>query len=270
MQTAAQVREQYEVERELGDRLRNAATREERRPLYGEVYGELRERLAHHPLVVQSQDTLAQSVAAAPQVRLLRTFVGSSTDFCEIGAGDGAVARALAPYVRSSLALDVTDAHLSGPRLDRNFEFRLFDGFDPDVPPASLDIAYSRDVAEHLHPDDLLEQTAAIARMLRPGGRYVCVSPNRLSGPHDISRRFDDTPTGLHLHEYTAGELATALRRAGFRDTRIVISWAGRRLSPLLPMWTVGWLESGVAHLPLRARRGFGEVLGAIKVVGIR
>jgi SAM-dependent methyltransferase len=270
VQTAAQLREQYDIERELADRLRNAATREERRPLYGEVYRELHERLAHHPLVVQTQDALARSVTAAPQVRLLRTFVNSKTDFCEIGAGDSAVARALAPYVRSSLALDVTDAFVSGPNPDGNFEFRVFDGFDPGLPPGSVDVAYSRDVAEHLHPDDLLEQTAAVARMLKPGGMYLCVSPNRLSGPHDVSRRFDDTPTGLHLREYTVSELAVAMRRSGFSDTKVVISWAGRRMSPLLPVWAVRWLEIGVAHLPRRARRGVGDVLAAIKVVGVR
>jgi SAM-dependent methyltransferase len=270
VQTAAELREHYEIERELADRLRNAVTREERRRLYGEVYRELHERLAHHPLVLQTQDALAQSVAAAPQVRLLRTFVSSKSDFCEIGAGDSAVARALAPYVRSSLALDVTDAFLTGPNTDGNFAFRVFDGFDPGLAPGSVDVAYSRDVAEHLHPDDLIEQTAAIARMLRPGGIYLCVSPNRLSGPHDVSRRFDDFPTGLHLREYTASELAVAMRRSGFSDTKVVVSWAGRRLSPLLPVWIARWFEAVVAHLPRRARRSVGELLGAVKVVAIR
>jgi SAM-dependent methyltransferase len=268
--TPAQVREHYDIERELSDRLRNAGSRDERRRLYGEVYRELHERIAHHPLVMQADDTNAQAAAIAPQVRLLRDFVNRDTMFCEIGAGDAAVARALALTVRSSIAFDVTDAYLRGPNPDGRFEFRVFDGFNPGLPPASVDVTYSRDLVEHLHPDDMLEQTAAVLQMLKPGGMYICVTPNRLSGPHDVSRHFDEEPTGFHLREYTVGELATAMRAIGFSDVRALISIGGRRLSPLLPPWVVTPVEALVARLPRRARRQIGQLLAAVKVVGIR
>ncbi len=44
----AMLRQHYEVEKELADRLRHA-TREERRILYGTVYDELYQRVPHHP-----------------------------------------------------------------------------------------------------------------------------------------------------------------------------------------------------------------------------
>ncbi len=270
MQTPAQVREHYEIERELSDRLREAGSREERRSLYGALYRELFDRVEHHPLVHQADDAAVQAAAVTPQVQLLRSFVGASTDFCEIGAGDAAVARALGPHVRTSVAFDVTDAYMHGPNPEGGFEFRVFDGFDPGLPPASIDFVYSRDVVEHLHPDDMLEQTTALIRALRPGGMYLCVSPNRLSGPHDVSRAFDPTPTGFHLREYSATELAAALRRAGFGRTRIVLSMGGRRLSPLLPVWPASLLEWFVARLPTAARRRLTSPLAAIKVLGIR
>ena len=270
MQTPAQVRQHYEIERELSDRLRAAGSREERSRLYGEVYRELHERIGHHPLVRQAEDPHAQATAVAPQVRLLRGFVSRQTAFCELGAGDAAVARTLAPLVSSAIALDVTDAYLRGANPDGNFQFRVFDGFDPGLPPGSIDVAYSRDLVEHLHPDDMLEQTAAVTRMLKPGGIYICVSPNRLSGPHDVSRHFDDAPTGFHLREYTATELAAAMRQAGFRNARVLLSYGGRRLSPLMPLWTVAPLERLVELLPLKARQRLGRILAAVKVVGIR
>jgi SAM-dependent methyltransferase len=270
MQAPSEVREHYEIERELSDRLRAARSREERRGLYEQVYRELHERVAHHPLVVRADDAAAQAAAAAPQVRLLRPFLNPQSVFCEIGAGDAAVARTLAPMVRSAVALDVTDAYLRGPNPDGAFEFRVFDGFDPGLAPASVDLAYSRDLVEHLHPDDMREQTAAIARMLKPGGMYVCVTPNRLWGPHDISRHFDATPKGFHLREYTSTELARAMREAGFSDVRLLASVGGRRISPLLPTWTATWIESLVACLPRRLRRRVGQLLATVKVIGIR
>src|SRR3712207_8321428 len=54
---------------------------------------------------------------------------------------------------------------------------------------------------EHLHPEDAAEQLANIARALAPGGVYVCVTPNRLYGPSDISMYFDDVRSEEHTSE---------------------------------------------------------------------
>jgi SAM-dependent methyltransferase len=268
--TDPQDREQYYIERELASRLRAAQSREERRLLYGQVYREFNERVRHYTLAIQAEDPIVQAAAVAPQVRLLRGFVGPHSVFCELGAGDGAVARALAPIVSSSVALDVTDALLRGPNPDANFRFRVFDGLDPNLPPASVDLAYSRDLVEHLQPDDMLEQTAAVARSLKPGGIYVCVTPNALSGPHDVSRIFDDAPRGLHLKEYTSTELAQAFRKAGFSQVRVLISARGWRLAPLLSMWPVTRVEAVLMRLPRWVKRRIARLLAAVKVAGIR
>ena len=61
---------------------------------------------------------------------------------------------------------------------------------------------------EHLHPDDALEQLQNIYSALVPGGIYLCITPNRLSGPQDVSRDFDMVATGFHLKEYTISELS--------------------------------------------------------------
>ena len=268
--TPAEVREWYEIERELSDRLRHARSREERQPLYGEVYGELAERVPYHPLVLRRDDAGALAAAAAPPVRLLRSFATPQTRFCEIGAGDAGVARGLAPFVSTSLAVDVTDSMLSGAAAEGNFEFRTFDGLDTGLPSESIDLAYSNDVVEHLHTDDMLEQTRNVARILRPGGKYICVTPNRLSGPHDISRGFSEVADGFHLHEYSAHEVVRAFKRCGFRRVHVVLSLHGRRLSPELPGAVVGPVEGLLALLPRRIRLPLARGLAAVKVVGIR
>ena len=265
-----EIAEHYEIERELAGRLRAAGSREERRRLYGEVYRERNERIPQHPLVLEAGDERLRAASVAPQARLIGSFARARDGavLCEIGAGDGAVAEAVAPTVARAVALDVTDA-IARPS-HGNYEFRRFDGFDFGLSPGSIDIAYSNDVAEHLHEDDLLEHARAVHDALRPGGVYVCVTPNRLAGPHDISRHFSDVPLGFHLREYTVGELAAALRAAGFARTRMFVSVRGRRLTPLLPVWLVRPVEGAIARLPARARRRAGVLLTAVKVAGVR
>lgn len=269
MRSLGELREHFEIERELADRLRSAPTAEARRALYGEVYRLRSERIPHHPLVRQARDATARAATVAPQVRLLRPFLHPGARFCDVGAGDGAVARALAPFVAQAIALDVTDALAVPDAPDAGFEFRVFDGYDLGVPDASLDVVYSNDVVEHLHADDMPDHARAVRRALRPGGRYVCVTPNRLSGPHDISRHFADAPLGFHLREYTITELAAALRQAGFSDVRVIVTVAGRRLSPMVSAKVVGPAEWALARLPPRIRRVLARGLTAVKAVGI-
>jgi SAM-dependent methyltransferase len=269
-QTPAELLEHYEVERELASRLRDAPSAEARRRLYKDVYRERSERIPSHPLVRQAADPAARAAAVRPQVALLTRFVGPATDFCEIGAGDGAVAREVARSVRTSLAVDVTDALAPEDPGPPGFEFRVFDGVDIGVAESSVDVAYSHDVAEHLHPDDFGDHARSVLRALRRGGVYLCVTPNRLSGPHDVSGHFSDTPEGFHLREYTATELAGSLSRAGFARTRVVLSIGGRKLGPMLPAGVLRPVEAVLGALPRPLRRRLARVLAIAKVVGVK
>jgi SAM-dependent methyltransferase len=261
-------REHFEIERELADRLRNAASTEERRQLYPKVYDESRRRIKHHVFVEHAADEHARRKRVDPQVRLALSFMRSSMTFLEIGAGNGEVAQDIAAIASRATALDVTDA-LASPSALSNYEFVLFDGFDFPLEDESVDLAYSMDVIEHLHPDDALHHLREVRRVLRAGGRYVCVTPHRLTGPHDISRGFiKGDPVGFHLIEYTHTELAVAMRRAGFGEVKVLLSYRGRRLSPLLPSGWVRWVERAVERLSPRRRRWLTQPLGAIKVIG--
>ena len=266
-QTADELREHYEVERELADRLR-AASKEERRELYGVVYAERSRRIPHHPLVRAAADAEARARGVEPQVRLIRRFVRATDAFLEIGAGDAAVAIGVAPFVERATAVDVTDALVPAGGRPANFDFQVFDGFDLPLADASVDFVYSNDVVEHLHPEDLQDQLRAVRRVLRPGGRYLCVTPNRLSGPHDVSRHFATTPQGFHLREYTVGELVDALRAAGFRSAETVTSVSGYAVGRLPGPALARAVERGIEALPRGLWRPAARGLAAVKVVG--
>ena len=83
----------------------------------------------------------------------------------------------------------------------------------------TIDMAYSNQLVEHLHPDDIFDQTKNILNILKNKGRYVCITPNKLSGPHDISKYFDDVATGFHLKEYTTRELIRLQKKSDFQNS---------------------------------------------------
>jgi ubiquinone/menaquinone biosynthesis C-methylase UbiE len=175
-------------------------------------------------------------------MQLLARFLTPDTVFLEVGAGDCRLTLEVARHVRKAYALDVSrEVNKGVPRPD-NFEFVLSNGTDIPVPAGSVTVAYSYQLMEHVHPDDALEQLANIYHALAPGGVYICITPNRLSGPHDVSRYFDTKATGFHMKEYTVTELGTIFRQTGFRKVSLMAGLQGRFLS--LPLGPVRMLES--------------------------
>jgi SAM-dependent methyltransferase len=254
------------VEVELAGRLR-AATQEERLSgLYASVYKERLERIPEHPLLIRAGDEAARRESALRQLRLLAPFVSSRTIFAEIGPGDCSLALAVAPLVEMVYAVDVADGLATADSWPPNIRFVHTDGVCLDVPSESVDLVFSNQVLEHLHPDDAYDHLVEIRRVLRPGGRFVCVTPNRLSGPWDVSRGHDPIATGLHLREYTLSEQADLLRRVGFR-VRLVASYHGATLLRRLPERPVRMFERALEQLPAAARRPLAAPLVAAKIV---
>jgi SAM-dependent methyltransferase len=244
--------EHYRVERELADRLRSAGP-DERNALYAAVYDELFRRLPAHPQITSKQNPMARAADVAAQMAALRRYLTPTTTLLEIGAGDCALSLAAAPYVRQAIALDVSARITHGVTAPANFSLLLSDGRGIPLPALSVDVAYSNQLMEHLHPDDAREQLRSIVEALAPGGIYLCITPNRLSGPHDVSRSFDEEATGFHLKEYTARELAGLFREAGF--SRVWAMVGARRHLVALPAAMVGALEVVLGLLPRRLRR---------------
>lgn len=220
--SAERLRAHYLVERELADRLRSAGA-EERTTLYTEVYEELYARVPDHPQLTAKVDPTRRMREVARTARILERFSGPAATIMEIGAGDCALACRLAERAEKVIAVDVSSTVTDGLDRPENLELRLIDGCTIPAEPGSVDLAFSDQLMEHLHPEDAARQARDIARALRSGGAYVCVTPSRLTGPHDISALYDDEPRGFHLKEYATRDVSALLREAGFARVRLLI-----------------------------------------------
>jgi len=251
----ADVEEQYRVEVELADRLRSAP-RDLRLGLYGALYDELFRRVPTHSQLTRKVSEAERAAAIALRMRMLGRFLVPDTVFLEIGAGDCSLTLAVSQRVRKCYALDVSREILSGVH-DPKIETVLSDGCSVPIPQDAVTLAFSFQVMEHIHPDDAIEQLRNLFAVVAPGGSYFCVTPNRLNGPHDVSKFFDTVARGFHLKEYTVTELAKLFREVGFRRVEAYALVRGR--SVRVPLGFVKLFEKGFGRLPANWRRRFGR-----------
>jgi SAM-dependent methyltransferase len=258
------------VEKKLATRLREAK-REDRRRMYGQLYNELYTQVKDHPLLQRkalSAEQLQRHPGIQSQLRFLRRFIRPNSVFLEIGAGSCLVSMEVAKKVKRVIAVDVSDEITRRHDLPPNVELRIFDGVQVPVEAGTVDVVYSHQVMEHIHPDDAFEQLRSIHRSLFPGGVYVCIVPNRISGPHDISRHFDEVATGFHMKEYTTTELASLLRSGGFRKTISYVGAKGHYFA--VPQLLLIALEKLLGTMPFRVRTNIGRRVPARQLLEIR
>ena len=206
--TEEQVRHHLRFERELTEELLTSSP-EDRWEAFERCYGRLYRELPWLHAADSARELGDWPTLIGPPPR--RVY--------EVGSGQGGLAGALAAHGYDVVATEVTRerggeraewpglswAHTDGVHLDRF------------APRAAFDAVVSNQVVEHLHPDDLVAHFEGAHALLRPGGRYVLETPHALEGPADISAVFgEERPIGMHLREYTYGELARVARRAGF------------------------------------------------------
>ena len=250
-QTFEEVKVHYEIERELANKLKTA-TKEERSTLYSSVYDELYQRLPNNSIARRKSDPIVSAWVVSQRMQLLEPFLKPDITFLEVGPGDCCLALEVAKRVKQVYAVDVSKEFNSDLNCPPNFELVISDGYSIPVTENTIDVVYSHQLMEHLHPEDAMEQLQNIYRSLAPGGVYICITPNRLSGPHDVSHHFDEIARGLHLKEYTVTELYELFRIVGFSKVGYYKSYQKTHLKiPLLP----------VTVIMLRGLEGFLELL---------
>lgn len=267
--SAEQVREHYEIEKRIAGKLRNS-TPGERKTLYTRAYDELFQKVTHHPLLDDKPQAERQKYVSK-ELQKLAPFVNENTVYLEIGPGDCLIALEMAKRVKKVFAIDVTNEITKKLNAPENFEFFISDGTSIPVSPGGVDFVYSDQLMEHLHPEDSLKQLKSIFKALKPGGKYFCITPNRLSGPHDISRNFDPVATGLHLKEYTVTELSEMFKETGFSKTKVYIQFSGYKV--FLPVFLYKIAEAVLGVLPHSMRKiiTFNKVvrfLLGVKLIG--
>jgi SAM-dependent methyltransferase len=254
--SARVLREHYEIERELSDRLRNAPA-SSRRELYSAIYDEFHYRVTYLRYLDQSAAPVdGQDAPPSRAMRIVRRLLTPDSVFLEIGAGDCSFAREVSGSVKRVVAIDVSDfAMRKGAALPANVETRVTGGVDVPVPAGSIDVAFASNLIEHLHPDDAFEQTRNVYDALKPGGVYVCITPNRMYGPHDVSGQFGDAvATGFHLKEYTYRDIVALFEQVGFTDVRGYLDLRGKLVAPF-PAIVAMSVERLFARVPTGLRR---------------
>ena len=253
------LRAHYELEYQLASRLRSSRS-DQRGSLYTELYSELFERLPDHPQ--HRVDLAHRQENTAKQVEFLRPFLSSASIYVEIGCGDAAVTQAIASRVREAVGVDVTAALVDERAVPPNFRFLHTNGTQINLPDDVADVVYSNQLMEHLHPEDAVAQLGEVCRVLKPGGVYICSTPSRLTGPHDISLYFSQKPVGLHMREYDYCSLTTLFRKAGFGSATAHVTVKGIRMR--LPVAALRGFEMLLLGLP-RAVRAKLVALGPVR-----
>ncbi len=118
----------------------------------------------------------------------------------DLGAGDGALTSLL---VRAGGTVIAIDNEPEGIALGKEIfaqkhleaQWLLGSVEEAPLPDACADIVVSCDVIEHL--DKRAEHVREAARILKPGGIFVCTTPYRIC----------ETPAPFHVHEFYPSEL---------------------------------------------------------------
>lgn len=258
------LRAHYEIETILASRLR-VSQLEERGSLYTDLYAELFARLPDHPQ--HRTDPAKRRQNTTNQVAFLRRHLCPGDIFVEVGCGDAAVTQELAPFVQAAIGVDVTPVLIDQAGAPANFSFVQTNGTALALDTGYADLVYSNQLMEHLHPDNAEQQLQEVCRVLKPGGAYICSTPSRITGPHDISCYFGHEPTGFHLREYDHASLAAMFRGAGFRSARALVTVKGRQMT--LPVAAVGLVEQAVLRLPRAVRTRLTSIGPVRNLAGI-
>ena len=215
MPTPDQIYQHYQLEKKLAAKIMNAAP-EERVQVSLEAYDELFSTITWHDGHLKTEECRRKVLDFyKPFLRM----VGSDQDVLELGCGNGAQMQALSPLNHRCVGIDISEIVLDHQAaMPANVELKIADAtnlllFEDN----SFDVAFSTQLVEHIHPEEIQRHFDEIVRVLRPGGRYICETPHPYTGPHDVSFHFDDVATCFHLKEYTLGELLALMRGAGFR-----------------------------------------------------
>jgi ubiquinone/menaquinone biosynthesis C-methylase UbiE len=260
------LRAHYEVETELSDRLRRSR-KEERLALYQSVYDELFRRVPDHPQLTRRASPAAQAAAMAAHVQLLRRFVGPNDAFMELGAGDCSLSLEVSRFSKRVYAVDVSAEITSRVQCPEHMQVIVSDGSSIPVPSGSVNIAFSHQLIEHMHVDDVGDHLQHVQRALVPGGRYVCITPHAMSGPHDISKHFDTIARGFHMKEYTNRELMDLFVRCGFARVQPLVGTLGR--FTIAPAMSVRAIEALLSAFPHRVRRPLVAAAPLRQMLGI-
>jgi len=190
----------------------------------------------------------------------------------DIGAGAGHMALAMAGRVRSVVLTDPVEAMLEASRHvfrdagRQNAEFLKASAESLPFEAASFDIVTSRLAAHHF--DDVEQSLREVARVLKPGGRFILVdtlAPDDAESAqflHEVEVLRDPT----HRSAYTTDEWTRLCEAAGLHVERAEFTRKAHDFEPWLERGgedaaTLGRVRERFLNAPASARTELGTVV---------
>ena len=253
MNGAVSSEQQVRIEAQLARRLVNA-TPAERMNLYGAVYDRIYE-------MHLGRDPQTLDFGAGPELlAFLEKLTHPEQALLEVGCGGGLLAIEMARRGRRVLGIDVSARIVEKARhradAASGLTLAISSGTQIPASDSSFDFAYSVEVIEHLHAEDVSAHLREVYRVLKPGGRYWLLTPNHWDS-FNSAERFGvevEWSADIHLKEWTYSELEAELLRAQFTSLRS--PWRNARML-WLPLMPVGFFAAAERLSPriLRRRR---------------
>jgi ubiquinone/menaquinone biosynthesis C-methylase UbiE len=258
---------QFELEKELRLRILNSRP-EDRFTVTAGAYATLFETFPGH--FALSEAPADRTRAARRSAGMILPLTAPGQCVLEVGSGRGDVLRELSNSglictgIEPSQHMICLSRHVPRITVLRGTADRLL------FPDASLDLVFSQQVLEHMHPHDVPRHFAEAHRVLRARGLLAIETPNRRTGPQDVSRGFAAVAEGLHLKEWSVRELIQQFQAAGFTRLRGLLAppCLARRSAIIhrlsrVPARVKYFEDLLLACLPHRALRTLtGKVLG--------
>lgn len=199
----------------------------------GVAYGEhwLPADVAQAIAVIYNTDSIESfEEGGRKDAEALADYFTADSTVLDLGCGIGRVARNVSTGCRTLWAVDASERMLALAAeylVDRpNVRFaRCLDTDVPDVPDASVDLAYSLLVLQHLEREDAFRLLRELVRVLRPGAMAYLTFPNLLTDPYlEAFLAYVDSgevANPIRARFYTPEEVRRLLPAAGFEVVEI-------------------------------------------------
>jgi SAM-dependent methyltransferase len=263
-----QILNHYLVEKSIADRLKSS-DREERRRIFNTMYEELFSKVPDHPRLTRRNSSQLTEIANKRKFFVIRRFIEKPYLFAEFAPGDCKFAYEVAKHVNQVFGIDISDQHDPADTVPDNFRLIVYDGYNLDaIESNSVDVMFSYQLIEHFHPEDTALHFELVHRILKPGGKYVFLTPHALSGPYDISEYFCDEPECFHLKEWTYTEIKALLKNLKYTDFQT--HWFAKSIDLKLPYSYFALCERTLSVFPKRfikkVSRGLIPILYAVAI----
>ena len=192
--------------------------------------------------------------------KIIKKSKKKSCIFFEAGVGTGKIIRAIAEIPN----LNVMGCDIYIDKKFFNDQLNVTEGTIYEnllkLEDDTIDIFYWNDVIEHIPEDEIEEHIRLLAKKMAPKGLIITITPNRLNGPHDITRHYEPRgiAKGFHFYEYTFKEVLGLFKKYEIRSGYCILGFLKKGLYMIGPKWLDKIkivLEKTAACLPYSIKR---------------